>query len=97
MPPVQLLLILFILKNAYAHFSILNKSIADKERWEKLTKLFINFLVLLPVNGVVTLDVINKTEVFSGFLDLDDIHETSRESGVGADFAVNLKKMEIMI
>merc|ERR1712088_16430 len=41
----------------------------------------LSLLVCNPVNGVATLDVINKTEVFSGFLDLDDIHETSGESG----------------
>jgi len=43
-----------------------------------------------PVNGVASLDVIDETEVLSGFVNLDDIHETSGESGVSSDFTVNL-------
>ena len=43
------------------------------------------------MDGVTSLDVVDETEVLSSFLDLDDIHETSRESSVSSDFTVNLR------
>ena len=42
------------------------------------------------MDGVTSLDIVDETEVLSSFLDLDDIHETSGESGVSSDFTVNL-------
>lgn len=42
------------------------------------------------VDGEATLGVVDETEVLAGLLDGDDIHETSREGGVGADFVVDL-------
>lgn len=42
-------------------------------------------MMLLPA-----LDVIDQTEVFSGLLDLDDVHESGGELGVSPDLAINL-------
>merc|ERR1740129_1432138 len=50
----------------------------------------LGLLVGDPVNGVTSLDIIDQTEVFASLFNLDDIHETSWESGVSSDFAVNL-------
>ena len=44
----------------------------------------------LPVNGVTSLDIVDKTEIFSSLFNLDDIHETGWESGISSHFAVNL-------
>ena len=37
-----------------------------------------------------TLCVVDKSEVLCGLLDRDDIHESGRIGGVGADLTVNL-------
>ena len=42
-----------------------------------------------PVNGETALCVVDKAKVLSGFLDCDDVHKTSRISGVGSDFSIN--------
>ena len=36
------------------------------------------------------LDVIDETEVFTGLLDLDDVHEAGGELGIGPNLAVDL-------
>jgi hypothetical protein len=43
-----------------------------------------------PVDGEPSLDVIDESEVFSGLFDLDDIHESSGELGVGPQLSVDL-------
>jgi len=50
----------------------------------------LGLLVGDPVDGVTSLDIIDQTEVFAGLFNLDDIHETSWESGISTDFAVDL-------
>merc|ERR1719382_325716 len=52
------------------------------------------FCVLVgdPVDGVTSLDIIDQTEVFASLFNLDDIHETSWESGISTNFAVNFNQ-----
>lgn len=50
----------------------------------------LGLLVGDPVDGVTSLDIIDQTEVLAGLFNLDDIHETSWESGISSDFAVDL-------
>jgi hypothetical protein len=57
-----------------------------------LRKLVLGLLGLDSVNGESTLCVVDKTEVLASLVDSDNVHETSREHHVGADFAVDLDK-----
>merc|ERR550534_1683345 len=50
----------------------------------------LGLLVGYPVDGVTSLDIIDQTEVFAGLFNLDDIHETSWESSISTNFAVDL-------
>ena len=42
------------------------------------------------VDGESSLNIINETEIFPGFIDLDDIHETSRITSISSGLAVDL-------
>ena len=42
------------------------------------------------MDDVTALDVEDQTEVFTGLVDLDNVHETGGELGIGTDLAVNL-------
>lgn len=42
------------------------------------------------MDGEPSLDIIDEPEVLSSLLNLDDVHESSREPCVGANLAVNL-------
>jgi len=53
-------------------------------------KLVALLLIGHAVKHEAALGVIDKTELVAGVFELDDVHETSREVGVSADFAVNL-------
>ena len=55
-----------------------------------LAELVLSLLGLDAVNGETALGVVDETEVLAGLLDGDDVHETSRVGGVGADLAVDL-------
>lgn len=55
-----------------------------------LAQLVCGLLASNPVHGVSALGVEHKAEVLAGLVDGDDIHQTCREGGVGADLAVNL-------
>ena len=48
------------------------------------------YLACDPVNNEPALDVIDEPEVLASLLNLDDIHESSGELGIGPDLAVNL-------
>ena len=45
-----------------------------------------------PVDSESSLDVIDKTEVFIGLLDGDDVHESSGEVHISSHFAVNFNQ-----
>jgi hypothetical protein len=55
-----------------------------------LAELVSSLLIGDSVDGKSALDVVDKSEVLAGLLELDDIHEASGESGVGSDLAVDL-------
>jgi len=42
------------------------------------------------MDDVTALDVEDQTEVFTGLVDLDNVHETGGELGIGTDLAINL-------
>ena len=54
-------------------------------------QLVLGLLVGDAVDGEPSLDIIDQTEVLSGLLDLDNIHEAGGEFGVGPDLTVDLK------
>jgi hypothetical protein len=54
------------------------------------TQLVLGLLVGNPVDGESSLDIIDESEIFSGLFDLDDIHETSWELGIGPQLSVDL-------
>merc|ERR1712051_612918 len=45
--------------------------------------------MILPV---LMSNIIDQTEVFASLFNLDDIHETSWESGISTNFAVNFNQ-----
>ena len=49
-----------------------------------LTELVLSLLASDSVDGEATLDVVDKTEVLTGLLKRDDIHETGGVGGVGS-------------
>jgi hypothetical protein len=55
-----------------------------------LAELVLCLLVCYPVDGEAALGVVDETEVLAGLLDGDNVHQSRREGGVGADLAVNL-------
>lgn len=55
-----------------------------------LTELVSSLLIGDSVDGKSALDVVDKSEVLTSLLELDDIHEASGEGGVGSDLAVDL-------
>jgi len=55
-----------------------------------LAELVLLLLIGDAVKHVCLLGVVDKTELVAGLGDLDDIHETSGEVGVGADLAIHL-------
>lgn len=55
-----------------------------------LAELVLSLLGLNTVHGEATLGVVDETEVLASLLDGDDVHETGRESRIGADLAVDL-------
>lgn len=55
-----------------------------------LAELVLSLLASDTVDGETTLGVVDETEVLASLLDADDVHETCRVCGVGADLAVNL-------
>lgn len=55
-----------------------------------LAQLELGLLSLDAVDGETPLGVVDETEVLAGLLEGNDVHETSRVGGVGADLAVNL-------
>ena len=55
-----------------------------------LTELVLGFFVSDTVDSETTLDIIDQTEVFTSLFNADDIHETSREGGVGTDLTIDL-------
>merc|ERR1719232_1022785 len=52
-------------------------------------QLVFGFLVCNPVDDITSLNIIDQTEVFSGLFNLDNIHESSRESSISTYFAIN--------
>lgn len=77
----------------------LRSSIVRNQEWDSalaqlyaldLAKLVLSLLSLDAVDGEAALGIVDETEVLSGLLDGDDIHETSWVGGVGADLAINL-------
>jgi hypothetical protein len=61
-----------------------NKDLLD------LAELVLGLLIGDTVDGEATLDIVDETEVLTSFFNGNDIHETGREGGVGADLTVNL-------
>ena len=57
-----------------------------------LAQLVGRLLASYPVHSVSALGVENETEVLAGLVERDDIHQSSGESGVGANLAINLDK-----
>lgn len=55
-----------------------------------LAELVLCLLVGDPVDSEAALGVVDETEVLAGLLNRDNVHQTGREGGVGADLAVNL-------
>jgi hypothetical protein len=55
-----------------------------------LTELVLGLFISDTVNSETTLDIIDKTEVFTSLFNRDDIHETSGEGGISTDLVVNL-------
>ena len=55
-----------------------------------LAELVFGLLSLDTVDGETALGVVDQAEVLASLLDGDDIHETGRVVGVGADLAVDL-------
>lgn len=53
-------------------------------------KLELGFFAVKANQNVSSLDVVHKSETIVGLRHLDDIHETSRVVGIGADLSVNL-------
>lgn len=47
-------------------------------------------LIRDSVKSVLALGIEDKSKLIVGFWDLDDVHETSREVGIGSDLAINL-------
>lgn len=54
-----------------------------------LAKLILLLLIADAVKHVALLGVIDQAELVAGLGDLDDIHETGREVGIGADLAID--------
>ena len=54
-------------------------------------KLRMALAVEYPSGFLPALNVVDQAEVFSGFLDLDDVHESNGELGLGPDLAVDLR------
>ena len=59
---------------------------------DDLAELEASFGLVNAVEDETTLDIIEKTETISTAIEGDDIHETSRVGGVGADLAIDLNK-----
>lgn len=57
-----------------------------------LAELVLGFLVRNAMDSETALDVVQETEVFASLLNLDDVHESSRVVGIGANLAVNLDR-----
>src|ERR1700760_1592407 len=55
-----------------------------------LAQLVLCFFGGNTVNGETTLGVVDETEVFASLFDTNHIHETSWESWISADLAINL-------
>jgi hypothetical protein len=55
-----------------------------------LAELVLCLLVCYPVDGEAALGVVDEAEVLASLLDRDDVHQSRRESGIGADLAVDL-------
>lgn len=55
-----------------------------------LAELVLGLLGLDAVDREAALGVVDEAEVLAGLLDGDDVHETGRVGGVGADLAINL-------
>jgi len=49
----------------------------------------LSFLSSDSVDGKSSLDIVDQTEVLTGLVDGDDIHESSRVVGIGTDFTVD--------
>ena len=59
---------------------------------DDLAELEASFGLVNAVEDETTLDIIEETETISTAIEGDDIHETSRVGGVGADLAIDLNK-----
>lgn len=55
-----------------------------------LAQLVLRLLSSYPVHRVAALGIEDQAEVLASLLNRDDVHETGREGGVCANFAVNL-------
>lgn len=55
-----------------------------------LAQLVLGLLSLDTVDGETALGVVDEAEVLASLLDTDDVHETGRVGGIGADLAVDL-------
>ena len=55
-----------------------------------LAELVLSLLASDAVDSETALGVVDEAEVLAGLLDGDNIHETSRVGGVGADLAIDL-------
>ena len=53
-------------------------------------QLVLGLLTADAMNGEPTLDVVDQAEVLVGLLDLDDVHESAGEAGVGPHLSVDL-------
>ena len=49
-----------------------------------------SYLVCDSVDGESSFNIIDKTEVFASFINLDDIHESRREAGISSGFTIDL-------
>ena len=54
-----------------------------------LAKLVFCLFTSNTVDGKAALCVVDKTEVFPGLLDANDVHETSRVGRIGAHFSID--------
>lgn len=74
--------------------SIVGDNVWDTLGTELMSSDFAEFEVGLfggdSVDGESTLDIVKESEVFTGSLNRDDIHESSWESLVGSDLSVDL-------
>ena len=55
-----------------------------------LAQLILRLFIRNAVDGIATLDIVDKAEVLASLLEADDIHEACWVGGVGADLAVDL-------